>query len=202
MKNAVRIGIFAVICAVLVVSFYYYLSRRTYSMEETDDQTKVSEMDEVLDRNLSSNYPATPRSVIKFYNQIVMLYHDTDTTDEQVESLADQAMMLFDPELVQQNPRGTYITAVKADIADYTEHERKILQTDVCDTDDVEYKTLGGNEMAYVVATYYLQEASGNSHTYQKYALRKNEDGQWKILAFELCDKDGTPITSAASGNE
>jgi len=192
MKNAIRVGIFGVICVVLVVSYYFYLSHKiTANSESTTSKVEVSEMEEVLNKDFASDYPATPRMVIKWYNRIISLYYDEDTTDEQLSDLCDQAMMLMDSALLQENPRDTYIASVKADVQDYANHERKILETDVCGTNEVEYRKVDGDEMSYVIASYALKDESSYSRIYQMFALRKNDDGEWKILAFERCDKDG-----------
>lgn len=190
MRNVIRIGIVVIVCASLIVGYYFYLSRRGTSVENilTGEQ---SEFEKLLDRDMILNYPPTPRETIKFYNRILKLYYDPNTTDEQVEDLCDQAMMLFDPALLQQNPRDLYVAAVKGEISDFKERNKKIVTTDVCDTSDVIYKKRNGDDMAYVLAYYYITEGSEGQVTYQKYALRKDDFGNYKILAFELSDENG-----------
>ena len=192
MKNAVRTGIFGIIIAVLVVSFYFYLSKRmTSGSEETKAPTQVSTMDEVLEKNFSTQYPGTPRSVIQWYNKIVLLYHDEDTTDQQLVDLCDQAQKLFDDELLKLKPRVNYIASVRSDRESFAAADRKIVSTDVCDSADVSYFTNDRKDYAYVVASYFETEGSGYTRVYQKYCLRKDADNHWKILAFTLCDKEG-----------
>lgn len=199
MRKVIRTAIFGCIIAVLIISFYIYLSKRTTSNEETAEPTKVSAVDEVLNKDFQNDYPGTPRSVIKWYNKIVKLYYDSDTTDEQIVDLADQARELWDDELLEANPRDTYLAALKADIADYAKHDRVIASTDVCDSDEVKYYTYDGSDMASVIASYFVTEGSGYSKVYQKYALRKDKDGNYKIVAFDLCDAEGNPVSSGAA---
>jgi hypothetical protein len=45
--------------------------------------------------------------------------------------------------------------------------------------------------MAYIVGHYFVKENTSYSDTYQKYALRKDADGKWKILGYQLCDQYG-----------
>ena len=45
--------------------------------------------------------------------------------------------------------------------------------------------------MAYVQVHYFMAEGSDYENTYQKFALRKDQDGNYKIIAFELTDEDG-----------
>ncbi len=192
MKSAVRTGIFGIIIAVLIVSFYLYLSKRmTSGGEETKQPEKVSTMDQVLEKNFAADYPGTARSVIQWYNKIVLLMHDEKTTDSQMVDLCDQALHLFDEELLKVNPRDSYIASVRDDAAAFESAGRKIVSTGVCDSGDVVYFSNGGKKYAYVVASYFETEGSGYTRVYQKYCLRQDSDGKWKIVAFQLCDRDG-----------
>ncbi len=190
MKYAIRIGIITIVCVSLIVGYYFYLSRRSFSAEEKPT-AEQSELEKVLGRDLVLDYPQTPREVIKFYNRILKLYYDSNTADGEVEKLCDQAMMLFDADLIQQNPRDVYVASVKSDIQAYKDRNKKMVTTNVCDTSDVTYKKLNGNDMAYVLAYYFVSEGSSSQQTYQKYALRKDDIGNYKILAFELSDANG-----------
>lgn len=195
MKNAFRTVVFGIICAVLIVSFYFYLSRRMGADEKTDEPEKVSAMQTTLNRDLQLDYPGTPRAVIMFYNDIVLLYHDSDTSDEQLVDLCDQALGLFDEELLAVNPRDNYIAAVCQDVADYETAKKTLNSADVGDTRDVTYATKDGRKYAYVIGSYFITEGSGYNRVYQKYALRKDSNDRWKILAMQLCDKDGNPTS-------
>lgn len=194
MKNVVRIVVLSICFAVLIVGYYFYLSRRDGVMKEEMSLEPESELSKVLAKDFSKQYPETPRSVIKWYNRIIMLYYDKDTTDDDVEKLCDQAMMLFDADLLQANPREFYLANVRADITEYRDRGREIRQSSVQSSGDVEYKTIKDRDYAYVIAYYFTKEGSNYTRTYQKFALRKDEMGKWKILAFELTDEDGNSI--------
>lgn len=193
MKSAVRTGIFGIIIAVLVVSFYLYLSKRMSGNggEETAAPRQSSTMEQVLDKDFTAAYPGTPRSVIQWYNKIVFLYHNEKTTDRELVDLCDQAQKMFDAELLKANPRDNYIAQVRSDRQEYEDAGRKIVETGVCDSADVVYFKNSGDEYAYVVASYFETEGSGYTRVYQKYCLRKDGDNHWKILAFALCDSEG-----------
>lgn len=193
MKNVVRVAVLAICVAVLIVGYYFYLSRQGTERKE-ESMAVESEISKVLAKDFSSEYPETPRSVVKWYNRIMMLYYDKDTTDDDVEKLCDQAMMLFDADLLQANPREFYVANVKADITEYRDRGREIRQSSVQSSGDVEYKTIKDRDYAYVISYYFTKEGSTYTRTYQKYALRKDDMGKWKILAFELTDEDGNAI--------
>ncbi len=182
----VRTIIIGIICICLVVGYYYYLSNRN-----TTDETELTEVQKVILKDLSGDaYPATPREVIKFYNRILCCYYNEEYTDEEFRKLADQARALMDQELADNNPAEQYYLSVQADVQNYHEKQRTINNASVCDTNDVKFAKIEGAECAYVSASYFVREDGGFTKSNQNYVLRKDEDGKWKILAFELEEGD------------
>lgn len=191
MKNTVRIVILSIALGCLILGYYFYLSRRGTVTDDTVAVKKQTEMQKVLDKDFVNSYPETPRSVIKWYNRIQMLYYDENTTDEEIAELCDQAMLMMDADLLQMNPKEVYITKVKDEVRDYKDHSRKIVSIEVADTANVEYVTADKKDYAYVQVHYFVKEGSNFQHTYQKYCLRKDENGKWKILSMAQTDENG-----------
>ena len=83
MRKVLRIGI-AVICMVsLVVGYYAYLSKRN-SQSKAEEATEVSEVQAIINKNFKSDYPATARAVVKWYNRIITAYYSEDYTQEEL----------------------------------------------------------------------------------------------------------------------
>jgi hypothetical protein len=40
------------------------------------------------------------------------------------------------------------------------------------------------DKIAYVTSSYFVREGSSYERTYQEYVLRKDSDGNWKIMGF------------------
>ena len=59
-------------------------------------------------------------------------------------------------------------------------------------SNDVEYKEVDGDDCAYVKASYFIKEGNAYSRTYQMYVLRKDADGNWKILVFYQVNGDSS----------
>ena len=196
MKNTVRIVILSIALGCLILGYYFYLSRRGTVTDDSVAVKKQTEMQKVLDKDFVNSYPETPRSVIKWYNRIQMLYYDENTTDEEIAELCDQAMLMMDADLLQMNPKEVYVTKVKDEVADYKNHSRKIVSIEVADTANVEYVTSDGADYAYVQVFYFVKEGSNFQNTYQKYCLRKDDSGKWKILAVQLTDADGDTLAN------
>lgn len=190
MKKKVRVVVIALVCISLVAGYYYYLNHEA-STRTADDQTQQTEVEKVLAKNLEKSYPQTPRSVVKMYNRILLCLYNEEYTDEQFEDLADQQRMLLDEDLLEANPRDTYLEFLKADVASYKNAEKQITVATVCGSADVVNKKVKGEDCAYVTSSYFMKEANKSyARTVQEYVLRQNEDGDWKIIGFYLKEGD------------
>lgn len=182
MKKA-GIIIAIVLCAGLLCGGFYYM--KTY-LGKANRGDELTEVQKIIARDLQEQYPKTPREVTKFYNRIILAYYEEKVTEEELDALADQALMLFDADLLEVNPKEDYKKAVLADTADFAARKRSITKASVCDSKDVIYRNdaNNGDELAYVLASYFVKQSKGYDKTYQQYVLRKDADGNWKILTY------------------
>jgi len=184
MKNA-KIIIIAIACVCLICGGYFLFSQNNEIKEEN-----LTEVEKVLVKDLKRDYPKTPREVVKFYNRIVQCYYGEKLSDKEIEDMADQMLCLLDEDLLAVNPRDQYHKSVMNDIQEYNSKNKRIVNTDVCDSNDVTYVddvkegTDEVDKLAYVNASYFVNTDGEFTNTYQQFVLRQNEDGQWKILAF------------------
>ncbi len=190
MKKYIKIVLLSIVCIGLIVGYYYYLSfHNKKNVENAKDLTPV---EDVITRDLEKNYPPTPREVVKFYDKILKCYYNEKYDDEEFEQLVEQARLILDEELLKKNPKDQYILALKADIKDYKDNERKLSRATVCDSKDVTYQKIDGKECAYVTSTYFVKEGNTFTNTYQKYVLRKDADGEWKILGYKAMEGESS----------
>ena len=61
-----KITVFLIFLIVLVVGYYSYLSGKSRTEQQ---EAIMSEVDTALSRDLTNNYPATPKEVIRYYNK-------------------------------------------------------------------------------------------------------------------------------------
>ena len=177
-----RIVILAIVIVAAICTAFYIVNNN--SKKESAKEAGLTEIQKITTRNMEKDYPAKPREVIKFYNRIVKCYYGRQYSDDELEQLADQALSMFDDDLLKKNEKESYIESVKSDAAQYEEDNKSISQTDVCDSNDVKYMTDNGDDIAYVTASYFIKTGSSYTKTYQEYVLRKDDDGDWKILTF------------------
>jgi hypothetical protein len=188
-KHVIRIVV-AVVCIAAIVGGYYIFSiQKRTSVEDT---VNLTEAQKIITKNLEKDYPLTPREVVKLYNRISLCYYNEDYTDEELKELCSQMRMLFDDELAEQNPENEYYQSVKADVELYHELSKTINSATVCDTNDVKYQTIDGDECAYVTSSYFVNENKSYSRTYETFVLRKDAEGNWKILVFYLTEGDSS----------
>lgn len=169
------------IIALLVGSFYFYSRRQ--SKASVDDKG-VTEVEKLITKDLDSNYPKTPREVVKLYNRIITAYYAESFKEQELEKLTKQAWKLFDEDLQANNPVATYYASVTADIENYKAISKMITQSDVCSSEDVTYKTDGEDKIAFVTTSYFIKEGKDYSRTYETFVLRKDAAGRWKILVY------------------
>lgn len=187
MKKVFRIGLTIVICAAIVVGYYYYLSRKS-DQQSSEQGEEMTEVDKIVSRDFEDKYPTSPREVVKWYNRIITAYYREEYTEEELDKMADQVRMLMDDDLLEQNSKEAYMTRLKEDIENYKNRKRQIVQSRVCDSNDIRYATVEGSSCAYVNTYYFVKEGSDYTRSYQEFVLRKDGKGNWKILTFRLTE--------------
>lgn len=178
-KSGLKSILIVVFCACLCVGYFYYLTQKTGGKEAA-----MTEVELIISKDLESSYPKTAREVIKFYNRILKCYYSQGYTEGQLEQITEQARTLMDEELRQKNPEELYLEAVKADISSYDKAGKTIYNIGLEDSNEIEYKTVKGQECAYVDVTYYVKGNDGSQRSSQTYILRRDDDNKWRILGF------------------
>ncbi|MQN02185.1 MAG: hypothetical protein DUD27_06940 [Lachnospiraceae bacterium] len=198
MKRGIRTASVLTLVAVIIIAFYMYLTRMAGQREERKETQAVTETEKLLNLDFKKNYPPTPREVIKYYDRFALvLFGEKKPSQSNTTKLASKLRELFDDDLANANPEKNYAAALWSQVQDFKERKARIVQADVCDTDDVVYKTVNGRDVAYVQVTYLVKEADSYSSTYQKFVLRKDKDDNWKILGYTRTDKDGNPVSES-----
>lgn len=179
MKKNLRVIIVVLICAALCVGYYFYLSNRTARLA-----SEPTEMQMLISKDLESSYPSTPREVLRLYNRLLLCMFAGDWEEDEFEQLSNQARALMDPELQEENPLEVYLHNLKAEVNNFREEKKEIINVEISSSQDVEKKTINGSEYAYVEAIYSVKGKKNSEQSRQTYILRKDENGRWRILGF------------------
>ncbi|MBE5907061.1 MAG: hypothetical protein E7277_09855 [Lachnospiraceae bacterium] len=185
MKKVIRVLIIGIVFAALIGGYYFYLTTRNGSgaQNETAKQTEVQKL---LDEDLINNYPTTPRSVIKMYNRFLKCMYNEKYSDNEFLQMIKNQKELLDSELAAHNPEPQYTESMRKDVKQCKEEERTIRNATVCSGNEVIYKKTKKGECAYVTCTYFMKVGSNYQTTNQRYVLRKDDAGKWKILVYYL----------------
>ena len=180
MKNK-RVLVIALLCIAFIVGGFFLFTNRTQKSPENVELTTVQQ---IITKNLEQNYPKTPREVIKTYNEIITCFYNEECTEEEIERLCDQVLVLLDEELRENNPKDIYVKAVKSEIADHKAKGKNIVSIKLSSSNEIDVRTVDERECAYVDSSYFIKDKNGYSKSYMTYVVRKDENGNWKILVY------------------
>lgn len=184
-KNSAKGVIIAIVMICLVVGYYFYLSNRTVKIKETAP-AKFTAYDNVVLRDLSIDYPPSPKEVVKYYAEITKCFYDKGYTDDELRKLALKSRELFDDELKANQSDEDYLNNLKLDVADYAKNDRKISSYSVSSSVDVKYSTVDSRDMAGLHCIYSIRQGTQMISANHEFVLRKDETGHWKILGWSL----------------
>ncbi len=180
-KNRI-VAIFITV-AIAILGVFIFLTFRP--VKTVTDTAEITEIERLMVKNIETDYPATPREVVKLYNRYLLAIYNADTTDDQIRQLLDKQRSLYDEELLSVNPFDNNYSGIIAETAEYKKEGRTIVNTTVGGSDEVIYKQFEGRSYALIDASYFMRSNGGNfSKTYETYMLRKDVEGKWRILGF------------------
>ncbi len=187
-QNGVKVLIIGIILVCLVLGYYFYLSQRAASQKQ-ENEVKITEVQNVLLRNLDTNYPPTPREVLKYYCQMAQCLYNETYTEEEFEALALKIQTLYDAELVANMTQDQYLKNLKWDIEQFAKDKIVISSYTLSSATDVEEFNQDGYSWARLYCTFTLRTGTQLSSTQERFLLRKDEENHWKIYGWELTEQ-------------
>lgn len=167
---------------ILVALYFYFTDRNSKKAEQT---TMTEQVQQVLGTDLEIDYPSTPREVIVQFNKIIACYYESKLDDETLKKIVSQQRVLFDQELLDTNSIDSQLKDLKEEILDYQESKRVIVSSSVAKSSTVKYWSDEGKDYAGIIASYTLKD-SEVVKTHETYVLRKDDQGKWRILGWEV----------------
>lgn len=164
----------------MLAGYYFYLSNKT----EKDEEVDATKVQEVLLRDLSRNYPATPKEVVRYYSEIMQCLYNEEYTEEELEQLAEKVLEIYDSDLVAFQSE-EYINKLRDDVTDYKTRGVSVSSFKTSNSTDVEYFTKDGRQCAGIFCTYTLRLGSSLEAVEEVFILRKDEEGHWKIFGWD-----------------
>lgn len=181
-----KITVFLIFLIVLVVGYYSYLSGKSRTEQQ---EAIMSEVDTALSRDLTNNYPATPKEVIKYYNDLMKCFYNEECTAEELQDLGRKSLQLFDEELQENNDEDTYLIRLQGEVQNYKDNKRKITSVSLAPSTNVDYYSVDGYSFARISCGYTMTENGKKTSTVMVYLLRRDDSRRWKIYGWETADQ-------------
>lgn len=190
MKKYGRTIIVIAVLVALGLGYYYYLANKDTGKDATDIAADTSEVSVLISKDIMANYPESPKDVVNLYARITKAYYDTSLTDEQIEALGKQARLMFDDELKNTQTDADFYEKLKEDIGNYNSTKIRISSYVIQSAAKTKYSTFKDRQYASIALVYYLRQGDKLIDSPTKFTLRKDDDGHWKILFWELTEID------------
>ena len=170
-QGRVKALIIVIFLLCLVLGYYYYLSNKR-SGRESEQQVKATAVQEVLMRDLESNYPPTPREVVKYYAEITRCFYGEDYTDEDFKDMAMKIQKLYDDELVANKTEQQYLDDLLLEINGLKDQQVVISSYSPASSTDVEEFVQDGYSWAQMRCTFNLRQGTQFQKTEEIFLLR------------------------------
>ena len=190
MKKYGRTIIVIAVLVALGLGYYYYLANKDTGKDATDIAADTSEVSVLISKDIMANYPESPKDVVNLYARITKAYYDTSLTNEQIEALGKQALLMFDDELKNTQTDADFYEKLKEDIGNYNSTKTRISSYVIQSAAKTKYSTFKDRQYASIALVYYLRQGDKLIDSPTKFTLRKDDDGHWKILFWELTEID------------
>ena len=199
-RKNLGIIVFFVLVAAGVVSLYYYLV--THKSGGRENLTaKKTDVQELIDRDLDTYYPATVRVVMETYSKLCDVLYNEKYSEEEYEKLMKQYRKLLDDELLAKNPENIQLTIMNEEITKYKDDKKNIFSYRFIDDPENKESEIDGKSYATVTMSFGIKKgASSVETTEETFILRKDNKNRWKILGWKLRDKKN--VTASPKSNE
>lgn len=178
-------GVFFLCLAVCCVLLAYYLMTLRVEKSKPEDYVPLTKVQEVLSRNLATNYPQTPKEVIKYYSEITKCFYNEEYTEEELYELAMKAMELYDHDLAANNTEEEYLMNLKSEIQAFKSKGYAISSYSTSSSTDVYEFMDDGFQFARLYCTYSVRMGTVIQPVEEIFLLRMDLDGHWKIYGWD-----------------
>ncbi len=196
MKNSVKstiqtIFIMLIILA-LIAGCYIVIKEKKKAQVEEDTATVLTETEQLLAMDLESDYPLTPRAVLKLYCRIVECSYNESLDDTQLEAMVKQMRLLFDEEFLSNNPFDDHLDSLKQEITDYQATGKTITSYNVESAGNVVEWEADDESYARLIASFTTRQEASYSKVYEEFLFRKDDVNLWRIVGWRIVDQGET----------
>lgn len=171
----------------IAVAAGFYMS---ISKDKNNVTSKSQDEYNILkEKDLDDSYPETPREVVKLYARTVKCIYKNGLSDKKRETLVYQLRKLFDEELLKENPVEEQLQSLEYELKTFHNAKKTIINYEV-KKDSLVEATVNGVENAVLVLDFSVKKEGKYTRTNEQFLLRKDNDGKWKIVGWQLIEDD------------
>ncbi len=181
------------IMAILAGFIIWYFFNLTNNIKEPKEEINKTEAQKLIDKDIAGTYPQTPKEVLKLYGRITQCLYNDEMSEDEFVALGDQLRELYDEELLDENPKDSYMANLAADVNSYRIAQTVIASYDVQSASGTDTQIIEGREYATLRLTILIRQDGkykqfGKSQ--EQFLLRRDENKKWKILHWKLLNND------------
>lgn len=181
-KSTVWVTIILILIVVGLVGTYAFLVSR---VKDGAADAVMTPVQTALNRDLSKDYPATVKEVVKYYTEIEKCLYNEECTEEELEQLGMQARRLYDEELLRNNEAENYLVRLKAEVKTFRKEGWRYAAISVAGSTSVDLFSQDGYDFARIHCDY-TKGRNGQYWTEGRvYLLRRDEQRRWKIYGWD-----------------
>ncbi|CCX86048.1 putative uncharacterized protein [Clostridium sp. CAG:590] len=189
-KQKTNVFILRVVLIVLaVLAAYFVVSNRAKKGPNAEDG---SEVDKLLNYDFTDQYPKTVKETVRLHCRYMKCAYNNEFTEEELKKANQQIRNLYDDELLDYNEESAQLASLKEDIQYYADNKQKIISYSFGEDSQIEYNTEKNIDYAKIKVTVLLRKDSSSAKGQEEYILRKNDNGEWKILGWQAVKDSST----------
>lgn len=183
----VKVIIGMVILGAAIIGGFFVVSNRA-DKEKKEVAVDLTTAEKLIQKPIMSEYPPTPREVVKLYSTLLQCIYTDEVSEEQMNQLCNQAYLLYDQELTEVNPEDIVQSDLQKEVEFYRSSGQQIFSFRVESGDDIITWSDQNREYAKVSAIYTIKQEANLKKTPEDFILRKDDAGHWKIVGWRLSE--------------
>ncbi len=181
-KGANTFTILVFILVIVCLAVYVVISNRTKQTTSGDD---ASEVEKLLSYDFAEDYPKTVKETVRLHCRYMKCAYNNEFSEDELDKMNQQVRNLYDQELLDYNEESAQLDALKQDIQYYADNKQKIVSYSFGEDSQIEYNTQDQVDYAKIKVKVMLRVDSAPGEAEEEFILRKNDEGQWKILGWQ-----------------
>lgn len=181
-KGANTFTILVFILVIVCLAVYVVIGNRAKQTTSGDD---ASEVEKLLSYDFVEDYPKTVKETVRLHCRYMKCAYNNEFSEDELDKMNQQVRNLYDQELLDYNEESSQLDALKQDIQYYVDNKQKIVSYSFGEDSQIEYNTQDQVDYAKIKVKVMLRVDSAPGKAEEEFILRKNDEGQWKILGWQ-----------------